>query len=349
MERSVQTPIAKSGTRDTTRILLLVVIVCLGTGCGSRIIRSNEIPQEMLAKPPVNMAAFDISSLGVSNVQSDALYAGDLVQCSIYTGMEETPETWAARVSQNGALTMPYVGEINVANKSIASAESYIRQVSMERQVYRDPQVSISIKNRLRNRVEVIGAVREPGTYELPVQDCNLVAALSAAGGFLPTASETIEVHRSNEAIRQPLQLNLPQLKNEESPNLFLGDGAVVHVPLRPREVVHVFGNAKSNRTVELSPEYPTRLLDVLAEVGGLRYSNWICDKVDVTRNSADSPDKKHMIRLSIKEARENETENILIAGGDIIHVKENALTFSLNTLGGLMGVGTTAARFAIP
>ncbi|MCH7728330.1 MAG: hypothetical protein IH991_17910 [Planctomycetes bacterium] len=88
------------------------------------------------------------------------------------------------------------------------------------------------------------------------------------------------------------------------------------------------------------------RLLEAIAQAGGTRYSPWITDKVEVVRQVPGS-DATITIKVSLREAKRRGEANILLAAGDIISVEENVITFTLSTLGSLVGIGTTAARGA--
>ena len=311
---------------------------------GTSQIRSHEIPSYLMAEPQVNMNNVDFSSMGISYRRNDVLYSGDVVECKVTTGASHEPEVWTTRITQAGAIDVPYVGALSIANNSLESAEALIRRVCVEQGVYRNPIVSIRIAERQTNQIEIVGAVSKPGVYKLPTVASNLVAALSIAGGLLPEAMESVEVHDPLSG-SGPQSVNVAELSANKTGNFYLNDGAVVHVGQDKKRYVHVLGNARTNRSVELSREHPMRLLDALAEVGGLRYSNWICDSVEVTRSTAQSSEETQVIRLSIKKARRDTKENILLADGDIIHVDENPLTFTLNTLQGLMGVGVSAGN----
>lgn len=334
--------------RISSSVLICTSIVALlvsAVGCQTTGLRSDSIPASLLAKPNVNMAAVDIPSMGVNNVQGDMVYLGDVVECTVLTGASAEPEIWESRVSSDGTIDVPFVGRVQIANQQVALAEQLLREASIERQVFRDPKVTLRIKERQTRTIQVTGAVAKPGAIELAAAGCNLVAALNAAGGVIEDAGETAEIYDplASSLVGQSQQVHLPTASQTGSGNRQLNDGAVIHVPFREKAYVHVLGNANQNRSIEMKPDREMRLLDAISAVGGLRYSNWICDKVVVTRESPDSPEKV-IIKLSAKEARKNAMENILLAPGDVIHIEENPVTFTLNTIKGLTGVGAQAA-----
>lgn len=347
--------------KRVARVLGAALTLMAASGCQSTAIRSDKIPSSLLARPNVNMASMDLPSMGVEAFQHDVLHVGDVVECSCLSGEGSSAEVWEARVDSSGAIDLPYIGPVRVVNQQIALAEQMVHDASVQRQVYRDPTVTLRLKQRQTRRVQVTGAVNEPGPYELPAEGCNLVSVLAAAGGVTDEADQYVEIYDpiasmtgavtasavssgaafdSNSQLAQ--RIHIPTAVRSGEGNVSLNDGAVVRIGERTKEYVHVMGNAKQNRSIELPPDREMRLLDALNDVGGIRYSNWICDRVDVTRRSPKS-NEKAIIRLSLKEARNNERENILLAPGDVIHVEENPITFTLNTIHGLMGVGFQA------
>jgi len=61
-------------------------------------------------------------------------------------------------------------------------------------------------------------------------------------------------------------------------------------------------------------------------------------------------PDSKETVRIaaSIRGAKNNEKDNILLSPQDIIAVEENIFTFTLSTISGFLGAGFNASRLAI-
>ena len=102
------------------------------------------------------------------------------------------------------------------------------------------------------------------------------------------------------------------------------------------------------NQVVEVPSGQDVRLLDAVTMAGGQTYSNWISDRVTITRHVSDGSGTIR-IRGSIRKARADSSENIPLAPYDIVTVEENVLTFTLSTLSGLFGAGVSAARITGP
>lgn len=138
------------------------------------------------------------------------------------------------------------------------------------------------------NRVTVGGAVENPGVYDLPAVASDLVAALQAAGGVSADADPTVEIHdpidqsSSNPQTSHRRQINLVSAASTGQGNVYLNDGSSVNVVRQAPRYVQVIGNRTTNKSIILPPNRNTRVLDALAVAGGLKYSIWISDRIDV-------------------------------------------------------------------
>jgi hypothetical protein len=114
--------------------------------------------------------------------------------------------------------------------------------------------------------------------------------------------------------------------------------------PARTVRVIGVIGD----KFIDVPAGRNLRLLDALALAGGQTYSHWISNRVDVIRRI---PDKNETIRIrtTIRAAKKNNTDNILLSPNDIVSVEENLATFALSTLGGLSGMSMAARTVTLP
>ena len=75
-----------------------------------------------------------------------------------------TPRTVTVRVTHQGQISLPLIGEIDVKGLTVLGLEKKLRQ-AYDRYIY-NPQVGVLIRE-FRQRVSVIGAVQKPGVFEL--------------------------------------------------------------------------------------------------------------------------------------------------------------------------------------
>jgi protein involved in polysaccharide export with SLBB domain len=140
------------------------------------------------------------------------------------------------------------------------------------------------------------------------------------------------------------LRINLATTSAAEVAAIQIPAGATVTVEESPGRSIRVIG-VIADREVEVPAGRNVRLLDALALAGGPSYSNWISNRVDIIRRIP-GKDETIRIRASIRKAKKDDKQNVLLAPNDIVSVEENLVTFTLSTLGGLSGL-TNAARAA--
>ena len=131
-----------------------------------------------------------------SNVQAprstDALRAGDLVRLRIW---REPDLSGDFTIDETGTVTFPKIGPYKVGN---ASADSLKEKVVRAYRVY---LVNPSIDIVILRRVNILGAVRNPGLY--PIDATMTIAdALAVAGGATPNGdADKVEVLRNGERL----------------------------------------------------------------------------------------------------------------------------------------------------
>jgi polysaccharide export outer membrane protein len=223
------------------------------------------------------------------------------------------------------------------------------------------------ISDRRTSRISVVGAVVEPGDYELPAARADLLSAILAAGGLGEDADTIIEVRHSipatpaaaptsdgsylaqashldgsgtpaqiTPATATPRQSYVTRVdlvaatQTSKPAPVSLKDGDVVTVRRRPTKYFHVIGLVNRADRFELKPNEPTRVLDGVALAGGTSLS--IADRVLVVRQ-VEGAQEPITIYVSLKDAKQNPEENLLLSEGDVVSVEETPTTFVLGTL----------------
>ena len=351
---------APSLRTESAFVQFVAVALYLGAsvtvGCSHAVYTATSLPPELAAPVAVHSHEIDLSGLAGPAVRHDVIQAGDLLDVTIVTGLEEDlPAAWLLRISDQGTLNVPLVGLIFVAGMQLTEAEMVIRNESVRRGVYRNPNVSVVLNERKSNRVTVVGAVPNPGTYDLPTASSDLLAALVAAGGLKENAESTVRVRSPPRGdggtteqqgslakltsydggglapeSRGIVQVDLTQTNPHGSRAVYLENGSVVHVPSRPPRMVHVIGLVRNPNQFEVPPHHDLRLLDALALAGGR--SMQVANKVHVVRRKPGSDDLV-TIRTFVRQAKQDGKANIRLAPGDVVSVEETPLTFIIDTV----------------
>jgi len=152
------------------------------------------------------------------------LYPGDEIEIATPTAPELTR---TQRVGPDGRISLPLVGQLMAADRTIAeleadAADAYASQL-------RRPLVEVTLKAAGPIRVWVGGEVRTPGMVEM-TGDLDAYQAIIQAGDFLPSArpEEVALIRRGPGGVRMLRRLDLRPRRGEI---VALRRGDILYVP----------------------------------------------------------------------------------------------------------------------
>lgn len=152
------------------------------------------------------------------------LYPGDEIEIATPTATELTR---TQRIGPDGRISLPLVGQIMAADRTIAEVErdasvAYASQL-------RRPVVEVTLKTAGPIRVWVGGEVRTPGMIEMN-GDLDAYQAIIQAGDFLPTArqNEVALIRRGPGGVRMMRAADLRPRRGEV---IALRRGDIIFVP----------------------------------------------------------------------------------------------------------------------
>ena len=109
------------------------------------------------------------------------LQPGDVVRVQVF---QEPDLDRELRVSQDGQIALPMIGQVEVKNRTLSSVEKTVREL-YDRDYLVNPQVNITVLTYQKRSVNVMGAVNAPQAIEYPPeQTLSILDAISRAGGF---------------------------------------------------------------------------------------------------------------------------------------------------------------------
>lgn len=345
--------------------LSLALVGAALCGCQSTNFKAASLPMELRAAPITGTKQIHLPNLAASGVGTSAISPGDLLDVTIFSGLEdEAPNPSVLQVSQRGDIDLPLIGQVVVAGMEPSDASRAITSAAVDRGVYRRPNVTLEINKRATHQITVLGAVSEPGVHELPVGACDVLSAISAAGGLTEDAGTEVEVMRqpaktflarggpgnaANPDIQQVAyqpgfqppavvatrpqpatammeRIDLAMADTKSTVSQPLGDRDVIRVPPQTKRIVYVSGLVNKPDQFELPHDQNVRVLDALAMAGGL--SSVVADKVYVIRQFEDDQRKQPaVIQVSIADAKQNGKENLILAPGDLVSVESTVTT----------------------
>lgn len=100
-------------------------------------------------------------------------------------------------IDDTGMITIPYIGQVQVDHKTMSQIEEDITRKLMDGYILQ-PKVYAEIS--AQNNVYILGAVKNPGQYEIPNDAALLINVIAIAGGYTAHAQKnSLEVLRQNE------------------------------------------------------------------------------------------------------------------------------------------------------
>lgn len=339
------------------RTLLLVVGV---TGCAQhRLHYAARCPAELQAPPVYNAQTVDLSRFAGPPVSNERIGCGDVLEVSLAAGLgADSISRFPIRVADDGTAFLPEIGSLPLAGIDLPGAEQTIAAACVHRGLYRQPQVTVTMRRQRVNRITVVGAVKEPGIHELPREASYLMAAIVAAGGLDEDAGTNVEIRRPAAGSRlasdgrspsgestvqftghakdgpQPrvdlVCLDLANSILDGTASNYLDDGTVVRVERRHPDPVQVVGLVQKPGQYDFPVNHELRVFGAVAMAGGL--SHKLANKVFVIRNRPDG-EGTAVIEVDLRAAKHNAQENLRLAPGDIVSVEQTPLTVVLDVI----------------
>ena len=191
---------------------------------------------------------------GLALAQSgEKLGVGDAVRVTVFQQPDLTTET---RISERGAISMPLIGEVKLAGMSATEAGAQIGGALKRGKFLNNPQVHVALTTLRSRQVSVLGMVARPGRYALDETSSQLADVVAAAGGVMPTGSESVVVKREGKEQRIDLL----------GKNFALQGGETIYVERAP--VFYIYGEVPRGGAYRLEPNMT--VMQGIAAGGGL-------------------------------------------------------------------------------
>jgi polysaccharide biosynthesis/export protein len=239
---------------------------------------SPELQAAELARPP----AQEISGLATESTAATAnqrIGANDLLEIKV---LEDAELNRNVRVSGDGEISLPLLGEIGAAGQSARELELELESLLRERFIL-DPHVTVQILEAESQSVSVVGAVNRPGVFQIRGPR-TLLEVLALAGGLSEKAGDGVLVVRGSvahaiatgEAVAADSQSGVEEIdlkalleSGELRHNVAVRPGDVVKV--KPAGLIYVVGEVNQPGAFQLERGSGLTVLQAIALGEGLR------------------------------------------------------------------------------
>lgn len=147
------------------------------------------------------------------------------------------------RIDNDGQVTLPFVGRIQLAGLTISDAEKQLTERLSK--FIQHPQIQLNVVESHSQPVSVLGAVRNPGSYQLEGRK-TLTEVLSMAGGLRPDAGQTLKLTRRTAWGPIPLQTSAQRTDGDVTAveinvdELVRGSAPFTDIEVRPHDIISV-------------------------------------------------------------------------------------------------------------
>ncbi len=226
------------------------------------------------------------------------------------------------RVSEDGRIMLPLVGEVEVNDLTRAEVEKKLVGLLGEKYLV-NPQVTIFILEYKSKRVSVLGAVEKTGLYELLGRQ-TLMSIISQAGGLTRDAGNDIIVIRpladgSSTSIR--ISVDDLFVKGDAKLNIPLEAGDIVNIPVDKLVTIYVFGQVKSPGALQVRRSNLPTLTQAIAQAGGFS-DRAARGGVRIRRKNAAGQEIE--IKVNAKDILKGKAKDVPLMENDTVYVPES-------------------------
>ena len=216
-------------------------------------------------------------------------------------------------VRPDGKTSLPLVGEIQAAGKTVQELQDYLAAVYSK--TVKGAAVTVIIRDIKSRPVYFVGGFGKPGAMQL-MRDLTLLQAVALVGGVAPTAdAEKGFVLRKDKQI--PINFfNLTQ-KGDLTQNIKLEPGDTIVAPLA--DLVYLQGEVRAPGAIKYTQDLT--LVRAITQAGGLTQMA-AGGRVDILRGKGE---KKERIRVDVDKMMRAGDGNpdVLVKPDDIILVPQ--------------------------
>jgi len=226
------------------------------------------------------------------------------------------------RVAPDGTISLPYLAErVVLSGLTLNQAEELLKRKYQEAGILNEPNISITLKELVSKPVAVMGAVRNPGVFQLGATT-PLMRVITQAGGFTDDAGTIVQVVRAGTSSQdQVLRIRIEDLRmGLLEANIPVHGGDTVNV--LPAGAVYVVGavNRPGRHSLKSDSEQMT-LLRLIALAEDTKRSAKL-DATVILRKDESGATKE--IPVDLKKILQRKAPDVPVMANDIVFVPDS-------------------------
>lgn len=258
---------------------------------------------------------------------------GDLIEITVF----DTPElSGKARVSNLGDISLPLLGVLHVNGLTTDQAQKLVADSLIQKQLVKDPQISVFVAEYATQGVSVLGEVKHAGIYTSLGQH-RLLDYISLAEGLTPMAGTSVTITPRGSS--QARTITLPSISSptpDQNPEILPGDTIFV----AKTGVVYVVGDVSRPGGFALDHDQHLTVLQAIALAQGVN-GTAAKSKARLIRKT---PSGSQEIPVNLARLMRSREGDLALQDNDILFIPQSGTRSILKaTQGAIAGVATAS------
>jgi polysaccharide biosynthesis/export protein len=253
---------------------------------------------------------------------SDQIQRGDLINMFVIDPSKESlfssgEAIGPLEVSQEGTINVPFIGSLDVAQKSINEVEALVKEKFALK--FNTAEISVSRTKKIQFRANVIGLVARPGQHTIDRPDFTLSDLVSLSGGT------SIDPHLCEYQVHRNGKTYTVDGKTISKNKSLIQDGDVLEVIKSRQQHLVILGNVKRPGNHPF-PSPNSNLIDFIGSSSGIDLSTGDPSGIFIFRKQAVAKTKVYRFNLRVADGL-IAANKFSVHGGDVVYVTEAPLS----------------------
>jgi polysaccharide biosynthesis/export protein len=210
------------------------------------------------------MLLFSFNAHANESFEDYVVGVDDKISVTVYRSEDLSIEV---RVSSNGEIAFPLLGQVKVAGYTTNQIEKILSKALVDKKLLVSPQINVEVTDYQSKTFSIFGHVTVPGKYPIK-RPLKLADAIAIAGGYTLTASDIVTIVSNNEGVTSKnsydIKLLLSDVNGKGNPVIKNGD--IIQVP--KHAVFYIYGQVNIPGEYKVEPNM--RVSQALALGGGV-------------------------------------------------------------------------------